>query len=741
MTYTVESKSILAKLLASENITVRHVKASTASFDLSTRTLFCPIWVNMDGHMYDLLMGHEVGHALETPPEGWHNALIKNKKFKHFLNVIEDARIEKKMKRRYPGLRSSFIRAYNELNNRNFFEIKDKNINDLFLIDKINIYFKLGANMNISFNKKELVFVKRTENAETWNDVLSIATDLWKYSKVEQRKVKTNNFNQDLNSSDDEFPGSSVSSDDDSEDFDDFDDKTYRDDDFDDKTYRDDDSDDLDDKTYRDDDSDDKTYRSDGFSDHEDDDFNFQPTSYTDQAFRKNENKLLDESSKNFTYFNIPEAKIENAIFNIKEVFAEYDLFYKDFPQQHKDQFLKDFKRKNEKYINLLAKEFEMKKAATLYNKSLVSDSGDIDVNKIYRYQIEDNIFRKMTMIPKGKSHGFVMIVDKSGSMSEIISKTIEQTLIIAMFCRKVGIPFVAYSFTNHQKINHKSIFSKNRNDISLNEKFSLREMISSQLKASDFRKALVYQLLIANSHEQTSKRNYKIPFIGLPHNETLGGTPLNEALICSKKIIENFKQKNKLNNVSLIVLHDGDSDTQQSYWNDIGSRESMFTSFRHRNNFFVFVDKKNNFEICYDYNEFFDHRSITKAIMKNIQTSLNVNVIGFYIKDSSDKKSFSRLKYYRDKNDNGMPHRKSVQFLNLHQQFKEKKFIESFIGGYDTLFIINGDNSSLKYEDETLEIKGNVTVKKLTNEFIKVNKKRQVNRLLVSKFIDLVST
>ena len=65
--FTVESKSQLARLMANENILVEHRNVPTAGFLLDKRTLICPIWKDMSGHLYDLLLGHEVGHALETP--------------------------------------------------------------------------------------------------------------------------------------------------------------------------------------------------------------------------------------------------------------------------------------------------------------------------------------------------------------------------------------------------------------------------------------------------------------------------------------------------------------------------------------------------------------------------------------------------------------------------------------------------------------------------------------------------
>jgi hypothetical protein len=111
------SKSTLAKLLAQENLSVEHRNVSTAYFDPKNRVLVLPIWKEMSTELYDLLVGHEVGHAWETPAEGWHTAVTSHPKgFKSYLNVIEDARIEKAIKSRYPGLRSAFYKAYKDAN-------------------------------------------------------------------------------------------------------------------------------------------------------------------------------------------------------------------------------------------------------------------------------------------------------------------------------------------------------------------------------------------------------------------------------------------------------------------------------------------------------------------------------------------------------------------------------------------------------------------------------------------------
>ena len=67
MTVSHEIKSQLAKLLATEDLVVEHKKVETACFNVHTRVLTLPMWERASGRVYDMLVGHEVGHALYTP--------------------------------------------------------------------------------------------------------------------------------------------------------------------------------------------------------------------------------------------------------------------------------------------------------------------------------------------------------------------------------------------------------------------------------------------------------------------------------------------------------------------------------------------------------------------------------------------------------------------------------------------------------------------------------------------------
>ena len=175
----IQQKSLLAKLLSTENITVE-VKADlpTAAFDPTSRTMFIPKWKDMPTCMQDLLIGHEVGHVHETPAEGWHDAICEDQTLKSFLNVVEDARIERKVKTRYPGLVRNFYAGYRELFERDFFGVKDIDVNALPLIDRINLHFKVGSFLNVQFSDAERPFVERCATTETWEEVEELAREL-----------------------------------------------------------------------------------------------------------------------------------------------------------------------------------------------------------------------------------------------------------------------------------------------------------------------------------------------------------------------------------------------------------------------------------------------------------------------------------------------------------------------------------------------------------------------------------
>ena len=169
MTVKFEIKDQLAKLLATEDLVVEHKKVLTASFNVSTRVLVLPMWEKASNNVYDMLVGHEVGDALFTP-----NVDIASFKApSSYINVIEDARIEKLIKRKFPGLCKSFFRGYWELHEQDFFEVQGLDSDEITLIDRINLFFK--GNSSIDFDSDEQVYVNRAAVTKTFQDVLELA--------------------------------------------------------------------------------------------------------------------------------------------------------------------------------------------------------------------------------------------------------------------------------------------------------------------------------------------------------------------------------------------------------------------------------------------------------------------------------------------------------------------------------------------------------------------------------------
>ena len=112
-------------------------------------------------------------------------------------------------------------------------------------------------------------------------------------------------------------------------------------------------------------------------------------------------------------------------------------------------EFLK-FKKEAQKEVNYLVKEFEMKKSAGAYARATTSRTGILDTSKLHTYKYNEDLFKKVSIVPDGKNHGLIFVLDWSGSMSREMLDTIKQLYNLIWFCNKVQIPFEVYAFTEN---------------------------------------------------------------------------------------------------------------------------------------------------------------------------------------------------------------------------------------------------------------------------------------------------
>ena len=467
--HTKNSKSLLAKLMAEENITIQHKKVNTASFDMVRRILTVPIWKEMSNDMYDLFMGHEVGHALDTPcePEVLEEAVSRS--CMPFINVTEDARIERSVKRRFPGLKGPFFRAYKELMDEDFFGIGKKNLADMAFIDRLNIYFKTAMNDFEAaqlFSDEEMPFVDRMATTETFAEVADLSEDI--YNFVSEKKTNNENdegaadqlqgmpqeFNDESGDTDDQENSDQDQQGDTDGDGDEQSDDAKSQFQQSEENSGDEDgaAEDEGDEGETGEDSNTVTdARSGGKSGENVDEFE----SVTDDSAAENMIFKNDTDANDIDYLTLPDFDVSDYIVPHKKVHASIDDMKSHWRDEYPNADLslatpyKKVLRENNKTINYLVKEFEMKKAAEAYSNQIVAKSGNINASKLWSYKLNDDIFQRKSILPDGKNHGMVMMVDWSGSMFNQLYKTVVQVITLATFARRVNIPFEVYNFTD----------------------------------------------------------------------------------------------------------------------------------------------------------------------------------------------------------------------------------------------------------------------------------------------------
>lgn len=189
------SLSIFAKALASENLSFSFDKnAETASFDTKSRHLILPVW-DVSETLQTMLIAHEIGHALWTPykesdellkaaeAEGFHIPLLQR-----IANTVEDVRIEKLMKDKYPGTRRDFFLGYKEIVDTDMFSFSKVNFAEQTLLNKLNMHFKWGVPgfIDVPLDADEMEIADIIDNVVTFPQVIAVAKALYKHPKMEK---------------------------------------------------------------------------------------------------------------------------------------------------------------------------------------------------------------------------------------------------------------------------------------------------------------------------------------------------------------------------------------------------------------------------------------------------------------------------------------------------------------------------------------------------------------------------
>ena len=704
---TSEVKGQLAKLLATENLIVEHRNVETACFDVDKRILTLPIWQVSD-RVYNLLVGHEVGHALFTPVADFNAEAPKS-----YVNVTEDARVEKLMKRKFPGLNKDFYHGYKQMDESDFFGIRELEVEKLKLIDRINLHYKLGSVRMMPFqNDTEINLREMVGAAETFQEAVDAAAAIHQYEKEQQQKKEDEQpTNQAGNTTDQQVnpnQGSSTSGD-----------SFDADSESEEQTSSSSESDSVEEQT--------DAAASGGSDDRE---------AMTDKKLQENLQDVTDmDKYSSPTYIEIPKVDIDRVIVSPKVIWdmaVDYwntDTIAAVANFDRADSEYRKFKNECAREVSYLSKEFEMKKAASAFARESISRTGVLDTTKLHTYLYNEDIFKKVTVRPDGKNHGLIFMLDWSGSMSESIHATYKQLLSLCLFCRKTNIPFDVYAFVNDPVYFKEGEFNYSQlkdHDFCVPEHFHLLNLLSGKLNNTTFDAYAKYlwriTIMFASRYGEIRKDwelCSKIPD-AIPPNLYLGGTPLNEAVACLKTLIPSFKQKNGVEKVHVSLLTDGEACWSQ-YWKN-PTRESIACMWKGGLGGNLVIRNRSNGRTHACMNSL----NLTSVMLDYLKAEFPMcNFLGFRIASTRD------VNHYLDSN---LSPNKSE---TLKKEWIKNKSCCAKIMGFQEIYFLS--QKSLEVNAE-FEVAYDATKAQIKNAFQKSLKTKANNKKILSSFITQIA-
>ena len=704
MAVQLEIKSQLSKLLATEDLVVEHKQVPSAQFNVHTRVLTLPLWEKASNTVYDLLVGHEVGHALFTPDEDFGNVPHQ------FVNVVEDARIEKLMKRKYMGLAKTFYKGYEELSDEDFFELEDQDISTFNLADRANLYFKIGNYISIDFCVKEQEIIDMIGRCETFDDVKKAAFVLYEYCKQKKKedegKVESKEIQPDTGEG-----------------------ESFADTFF-------DDGDGEEDTT---------TTEKGGTQTTE---VEAEPEVHTAESLDNKLQELVNTDGDENIYVEVPKVNLDSVIASNSDVHGYIDKHFKQQQFLHKEhakkyeiaeigiyesvdsQFAK-FKKEAQKEVNYLVKEFECRKSASAYSRSAINRTGVLDTKKLQNYKFSEELFKKVTILPDGKNHGLVFILDWSGSMQYVMEDTCKQLFNLIWFCKKVQIPFEVYAFTREwcrpevnlitgerEEKNVKPHYKAKEGLLCVDDEFNLMNLFTSKSNARELEKQMINIWRISSCFRQYYNYTY-------PPKLCLSGTPLNETFVVLHQILPQFQKENGVEKVQCIVLTDGEANgipfykIVQRHWE---SEPYMGMRNIHSSKCFL-RDRK----LGRVYKFGFAWHELSKTLINNLKDNFpSVNFIGIRVLGNRDANNFIKLHYPME----------TKERILVEKDWKKNKSFNIKASGYDAYF---GMSSATLSQDSEFDVDEDATKAQIKKAFAKSLKVKKLNKKVLGEFIELV--
>ena len=394
---------------------------------------------------------------------------------------------------------------------------------------------------------------------------------------------------------------------------------------------------------------------------------------------------------------------------------------------QETDKDFAKFKKSAQKEVNYLVKEFERRKSAGAYARTTTSRTGILDTKNLHTYKFNEDLFKKISVVPEGKNHGLVFVLDWSGSMSHVMQDTIKQLYNLVWFCKKVQIPFEVYAFTgSYNKGEERSQMYVERSGlVSMDRNFAMMNILSSKVRTKDFNRQLINLYRVVSAFR--GWHNHKVVPIGM----NLSGTPLNEAVISLHDIIPQFQKDNGVEKVNCVILTDGEAQSS-SYHREVHRRweDEPFLGNACIGGGVFLRNRKTGRSHSFGGQWY----SYTKVFLNDIsETFPNVNFVGIRLMDSREGSRFILCNQQGDDYTEGSFYR-----TKLAEWRKNKALVlDNKEAGFDVYLALA---TSAIRNDTEFEVVEDATKAQIKAAFTRTLKNKKMNKKILSKFVEMVA-
>ena len=732
--------------------------------DVKSRVLTVPDWSDMTQEAYDLFLSHEVSHALHTPPEGMEQfidsivgATASNddkSRAAMYLNIVEDARIERLIKEKYAGLRSDYYKGYKWLaENQMFGDLSTADYTKMRIIDRTNLHFKIGKHLGtqIPFSADEQAIINDVEAAQTFEEVCAVTRRLWEEAKKEA--------NQEPEQSD--RPQG----------------KTTKGGDGEDGEYETDAAGDT--ETNKGEQSEKRNH--------------IAPESFTANA----QKKWLDTKVKD-NYYSDKDAPAYLPEYNLERIIVPYVDIMNAIENSISNSKSKGMRAATEEImtsynaftneanatVDAMVKVFLTKQAAQQHHRNQTAKTGVLDMNLLTQYKWSEDIFKHFTVKPNGKNHGFVVFLDWSGSMQPLVQDVVKQMYILTSFFRRIGVPYEVYAFSTNTPVltgNYDKDDTKSYNDyteaaeelqenmfsikdiqsnygqtgVATAQPFHLYNFASSKMRKTEHMNAMRHLFFLG-----AVLGGYGYKFGGdcpnTPWCLRLSDTPLDDAIIAANQILINFRKKNKIEILNCVVISDGStsgSPISRNYYaddDDIGvHRPTRIINKRTQASYSIHERLTTN--VCVEY---LRDNTGCNAILLFLDTSTSVKGIRIpchnvaMMGKNNKIIELSPASYNQDTTEFTAQWNNENYLLAVCSDGSQRMYYDSegttlpkekSQQSFNQVFIIRCTRKETvdAYEDINM---GNATYAKLKSNFIRSLQKKIVSRTLVNRLVSSMS-